>query len=142
MADRILKMPHVNRITISGNVAREPELRYTPKGVPVLKYAIGFTRYYQKDDQWEQDSGFINITTFGKAAERQSNQLHKGMPVLVEGYIRQNRYTDKNNIERNIIEIVSDRVYILEKRDMDDGYPEGYDPDANDSGPEDDKVPF
>ncbi|MCD6182440.1 MAG: single-stranded DNA-binding protein [Candidatus Cloacimonetes bacterium] len=110
-----LRFPRINVVIISGRLTRDVELRYLPNGTPVAKLPIAFDRSYQKDGQWMKESSYTDITVWGKRAEQCGEELHKGSPVLIEGYLRTRTYTDSNNQNRKITEIVSNKVSFLER---------------------------
>jgi len=119
-----LRFPNINSITISGRLTRDVELRYLQNGTPVAKLSIAFNRNYQKNGEWQQETGYIDIVVWSKRGEQCAEYLHKGSPVLVEGYLRTNSYVDKNEQNRKVTEIVSSKVSFLEK--------ESYNTDSND----------
>lgn len=112
-----LKFPHVNTIIISGRLTRDVDLRYTPTGTPVANMSIAFDRNYQKNGEWVQDTSFMDVTVWSNLGERCATELHKGSPILIEGYLQTRTYTDRNNNNRKVAEIVARRVNFLEKSD-------------------------
>jgi single-strand DNA-binding protein len=124
------------------------ELHYTTSGTPVGKFCIAFDRCYQKDGEWQQETSFLDVVVWSKKAEKCSQELHKGSPVMVEGYIQTRIYTDKENQNRKVVEIVANRVHLLEKSpinmpDTQQSNEAGYKP-SSPSVPDitDDDVPF
>ena len=144
-----IRFPKLNSVILSGHLAREVELRYTPKGTPVAKFAIGFNRSYQNaEGNWIEESSFLDVRVWGKQSEICAEKLHKGSPVIVEGYISTSLFTDKENNQRKYVEIVASKVHILEKT-ASAGYEDSpYKPDNSpdvgqrDGGVTDDDVPF
>ena len=115
-----LRLPRVNTVILSGRLTREVELRYTPGGTPVAKLSLAFDRVYRDNSgEWQQESSFLDIVVWSKRAEQCAQELHKGSPVLIEGYIRTRTYTDKDQNNRKITEIVASRVNFLEKQTSD-----------------------
>ncbi len=110
-----LRLPRVNSIIISGRLTRDIELRYTPNGTPVAKLSLAFDRSYQKDGEWQQETSYIDIVVWSKRAEQCAEFLHKGSPILVEGYLKTRTYVDKDNQNRKITEIVANKVNFLER---------------------------
>ncbi|HHE37460.1 MAG TPA: single-stranded DNA-binding protein [Candidatus Cloacimonetes bacterium] len=113
-----LRFPRINSVVLSGRLTRDVELRYTPNGTPVAKLSLAFNRVYQKDGEWQEETGFIDVVVWSRRAEQCAEYLHKGSPVVVEGYIKTRTYQDKENQNRKITEIVSSRVHFLERTEI------------------------
>lgn len=101
-------MPSLNKTFLMGHLARDPELRVTPKGTQVCQFAIGINR------EWKTESGekqsevtFVDIEAWGRTAETISKYFVKGRPIFVEGRLKQDLWEDKNTHEkRSRIKIV------------------------------------
>lgn len=80
----------INRATISGNLTRDPELRVTASGMPVLGFgvAVNDRRKNNKTGEWEDYPNFIDCTMFGARTESVSKFLSKGSKVAIEGKLR------------------------------------------------------
>ena len=113
-----LRLPRINSVVLSGRLTRDVELRYIPNGTPVAKLSLAFNRVYQKDGEWQEETGFIDVVVWSRRAEQCAEYLHKGSPVVVEGYIKTRTYQDKENQNRKITEIVSSRVHFLERTEI------------------------
>jgi len=113
-----LRFPRINNITLSGRLTRDPELRYTPNGSPVVKIPIAFNKVYMLDGEWKEESYFIDVTAWNKLAETSAEKLKKGSPIIVEGTLRTRTYTNKENQNVKIVEINANRIHILEKSDF------------------------
>jgi single-strand DNA-binding protein len=114
-----LRFPNINSIIISGRLTRDVELRYLPNGTPVAKLSIAFNRNYQKNGEWQQETSYIDVVVWSKRGEQCAEYLHKGSPVLVEGYLRTHSYVDKNEQNRKVTEIIGGKVSFLEKESYD-----------------------
>ena len=110
-----LRFPKINTIIISGRLTRDVDLRYLPNGTPVAKLPIAFDRSYQKDGEWQQETSYIDIVVWSKRGEQCAEYLHKGSPVLIEGYLKTRSYVDNNNQNRKITEITAQKISFLEK---------------------------
>lgn len=111
-----LRLPRVNHVVLSGRLTRDVELRFTPNGTPVAKLSLAFDRSYQKDGEWQQETSYLDIVVWNKRGEQCAEFLHKGSPVLIEGYIKTRSYQDKDNNNRKVTEIVANKVSFLEKK--------------------------
>ena len=106
----------INRVVVSGNLTRNPELRATSGGTQVLGFGIAVNdrRRNQQTGEWEDYPNFIDCTMFGNRAEALSRILRKGMKVAVEGKLRYSSWEDKNGGgRRSKVEIVPDEVVLM-----------------------------
>src|ERR1035437_3419426 len=89
-------MTNFNKVIIAGNLTREPELRYTPKGTAVVKFRLAINRKWKAEDGTErEDVVFVDVNGFGVRAETISQYLKKGDPLLVEGRLKLDQWNDK-----------------------------------------------
>lgn len=103
----------INIAIVSGNVTRDPELRFTPSGQAVCSFGVATNRSIKKGDQWEEVPTFHNIVQWGKPAEFTANNLKKGSKVTVQGRIDNRSYDAKDGTKKYISEIVADSVISL-----------------------------
>lgn len=106
----------INRVVVSGNLTRDPELRATPGGTQVLGFgvAVNDRRRNQQTGEWEDYPNFIDCTMFGNRAEALSRILLKGMKVAIEGKLRYSSWEDKNGGgRRSKVEIIPDEVVLM-----------------------------
>lgn len=100
-------------ITIVGNLARDPELRFTPSGQAVASFGVAVNRRWQnkQTQEWEEQVSFIDVTAWGSLAENVSESLEKGARVLVTGRIEQQSWDDKDTgAKRSKLQLVADSV--------------------------------
>ena len=110
-------MASVNRVTLIGNLGKDPDLRYTPAGQPVTKFPIATSeRWKDKDGQFQQRTDWHNIVAWGRQAEVCKEYLKKGSPVYVEGRIQNRSYDDKDGNRKYITEIIANRIQMLGKK--------------------------
>lgn len=106
----------INRVVVSGNLTRDPELRATPGGTQVLGFgvAVNDRRRNQQTGEWKDYPNFIDCTMFGNRAEALSRILRKGMKVAIEGKLRYSSWEDKNGGgRRSKVEIIPDEVVLM-----------------------------
>lgn len=106
----------INRVVVSGNLTRDPELRAMPGGTQVLGFgvAVNDRRRNQQTGEWEDYPNFIDCTMFGNRAEALSRILHKGMKVAIEGKLRYSSWEDKNGGgRRSKIEVIVDEIELM-----------------------------
>ena len=105
---------NINRVIVTGNLTRDPELRSTGGGMAVcaLRIAVNGSR---KDEggNWVEEPNYFNVTIFGRQGETAAQYLTKGRGVAVDGRLRWREYTDKDGNKREAIEIVADTVQFL-----------------------------
>ena len=106
----------INRVIISGNLTREPEIKRTSGGMAILTFgvAVNDRRKNQQTGEWEDYANFIDCTMFGNRAESLSNYLTKGMKVAVEGKLRWSQW-EKDGQKRSKIEVIPDEVELMSK---------------------------
>jgi single-strand DNA-binding protein len=108
----------INRVLISGNLTRDPELRATATGMPVLGLgvAVNDRRRNQTTGEWEDCPNFIDCTLFGTRAEAVSRYLSKGSKVAIEGKLRWSQW-ERDGQKRSKIEVIVDEIEFLTARD-------------------------
>ena len=85
-----------NKVIIAGNLTKDPELRYTPKGTAVAKLGLAINRTWTGEDgKKNEETTFVEIDAWGKQAETISQYLKKGRPVLIEGRLKLDQWDDK-----------------------------------------------
>lgn len=104
-------MANINRVIISGRLTRDPELRQTAGGTPVLGMgvAVNDRRRNVQSGQWEDYTNFIDCTMFGARAESLSRILTKGMLVCIEGRLRWSQW-ERDGQKRSKIEVIVDEL--------------------------------
>jgi single-strand DNA-binding protein len=113
-------MASFNKVVLLGNLTRDPEMRYTPKGTPIAKFSLGINRVW-KDEAGEkrEDVTFVDCSTFGKSAETLEKYVKKGSPLLVEGRLEQDTWDDKETGQKRskISVVVESFQFVGGKRD-------------------------
>lgn len=122
----------INRVNITGNLTRDPELRSTAGGMAVLGFgvAVNDRRKNQQTGQWEDYPNFVDCAMFGNRAEALSRILRKGMKVAIEGKLRYSSWEDKNGGgRRSKLEVIPDEVELLSQNpNAQQGQPQQYAP--------------
>lgn len=117
----------INRVSISGNLTRDPEVRMTAGGTEVLSFgvAVNDRRKNPQTGEWEDYPNFVDCTMFGKRAESVSRCLSKGMKVAIDGKLRYSSW-ERDGQRRSKLEIIVEDIEFMqryEKRE-DDYYSE------------------
>lgn len=107
----------INRVNISGNLTRDPELRSTAGGTQVLTFgvAVNDRRRNPQSGEWEDVPNYIDCVVFGNRAEPLSRFLSKGMKVAIEGKLRWSSW-ERDGQKRSKIEVIVDEVEFLSQR--------------------------
>ena len=106
----------INRVVISGNLTRDPELRTTQGGMAVLGLgvAVNERRKNPQSGEWEDYPNFVDCTMFGKRAESVSHYLSKGSKVSIEGKLRYSSW-EKDGQKRHKLEVVIDEIEFMSR---------------------------
>ena len=107
----------INRVIISGNLTRDPELRSTAGGMPGVGVgvAVNDRRKNQQTGEWEDYPNFIDCTMFGARAEALSRYLNKGTKVSIEGKLRWSQW-EREGQKRSKIEVIVDELEFMSSR--------------------------
>ncbi len=103
----------LNRIILIGRLTRDPELRYTPQGVPVASFSLAVDRPFT-NAQGTREADFIDIVAWRKLGETVGNHLTKGRLVAVEGRLQIRSYDAQDGTKRKVSEVVADNVQFLD----------------------------
>ena len=106
-------MNNLNSVLIEGNLCRDPELRYTPKGTPTCTLVLASNRSYrdpERQGERTEEVSFIETTTWGKLAEVCHEHLAKGRGIRVVGRLKQERWEDTEGNARAKVVIVAEQV--------------------------------
>lgn len=112
---RLLIMASLNKVMLIGNLTRDPEVRYTPKGSAVCDMAIAVNRRFQTDSgERQEEVTYLDIVLWGKTAELAGQYLAKGRSVFIEGRLQMDTWEDKNTGQkRSKIRVVAENMQFL-----------------------------
>lgn len=99
----------MNKVILMGRLVADPEFSMTQSNMAICHIRIAVDRSYTKAGE-ERQSDFFRITCFGKTAEHVNRYFAKGKPILVEGRIQNNNYTDNNGVQHYQDQIIADNV--------------------------------
>jgi single-strand DNA-binding protein len=109
-------MASFNRVILVGNLTRDPELRYIPSGTAVSEIGLAVNDRVKKNDQWVDETTFVDVTMWGRTAEVANEYLSKGAPVLIEGRLKLDTW-EKDGQKRSKLRVVCERMQMLGGRD-------------------------
>jgi single-strand DNA-binding protein len=126
-------MASVNKVILVGNCGRDPEVRYAPSGAAICNISVATSSRRKDKNSGEtiEDTQWHRVTFYDRLAEIAGEYLKKGRPVYVEGRLKYGKYTDKDGIERNTVDIVATEMQLLGGREGGGG---GYGDDAGGGG--------
>lgn len=109
----------INRVSISGNLTRDGELRTTPGGTDVLSLgvAVNDRAKNQQTGQWEDRPNFVDCVMFGNRAQSLAPYLSKGAKVAIEGKLRWSQW-EKDGAKRSKLEVIVDEIEFVGIRDQ------------------------
>ena len=112
-------MASANKVILMGNLTRDPEVRYTPKGSAVADIGLAINRYYTTDGgERREETTFVDITLWGRTAEIAGQYCKKGRPLYVEGRLQMDSWDDKQTGQkRSKLKVVADNIQLLGGRD-------------------------
>jgi single-strand DNA-binding protein len=153
-------MASYNKVLLLGNLTRDPEVRYTPKGTAVTDLGIAVNRQYTLDSgEKREEVTFVDVTFWGRTAEVAGEYLKKGRPVFIEGRLQLDTWDDKpTGQKRSKLKVMGEAMQMLGARqgggggDAPDEEPRGRSTGAARSSsppkggppaePDDDEIPF
>lgn len=112
-------MASLNKVMLIGNLTRDPEVRYTPKGTAVTDIGLAVNRVYSTDDgDKREETTFVDITLWGRQAEIAGQYMKKGRPIYVEGRLQLDTWDDKTSGQkRSKLKVVGDNFQFLGSKD-------------------------
>lgn len=134
---------NINRVVMSGNLTRDPELRHTQSGTPVCALRLANNTREKREGEWVDVPNYFDVTVWGNSGEACATHLVKGAPVFVDGRLKWSEYETRDGGKAQKVEIVADNVqFIGGKRDRDEA--SQYVPPVSDRGAPaaDDDIPF
>ena len=111
-------MANLNRVLLIGNLTRDPEVRYTPKGTAVADIGIAVNRVYSGEDgEKKEEVTFVDVTLWGRQAEVAQEYLKKGRQVFIEGRLQLDTWDDKQTGQkRSRLRVVAENMQMLGSR--------------------------
>ena len=110
---------NINRVVLTGNLTRDPELRNLPSGMAVcsLRIASNTRRKDQSSGEWVDKPNYFDVTVWGAQGENCAQYLQKGRPVAVDGRLEWREWQDRDGNKRQSVDIIADSVQFLGSRE-------------------------
>ncbi len=112
-------MANFNKVILAGNLTRDPELRYTPKGMAIAKITLAINRRWRDPatNEDREEVTFVDVDAFGKQAEVIAQYMKKGRPFLVEGRLKYDTWDDKQSGQkRSKLHVVLEAFSFIDSR--------------------------
>ena len=111
-------MASFNKVILIGNLTRDPEVRYTPKGTAVAEIGLAVNRVYTTDSgEKREEATFVDVTLWGRTAEIAGEYLKKGRPVFIEGRLQLDTWDDKTSGQkRSKLRVVAEGMQLIGSR--------------------------
>ncbi|HWL54619.1 MAG TPA: single-stranded DNA-binding protein [Chthoniobacteraceae bacterium] len=115
-------MANLNKVMLIGNLTRDPDVRYTPKGTAVAELGLAVNRRYTVDGEKREETTFVDITLWGRTAELAGQYLRKGRSIYIEGRLQFDTWDDKQTGQkRSKLRVIGDEMQFLGGRDGESG---------------------
>ncbi len=139
-------MANLNKVMLIGNLTRDPEIRYTPKGTAVAEFGLAINRTWTNEGgQKQEEVTFIDITLWSRIAELAQKHLTKGSSVYIEGRLHLESWDDKTTGQkRSKLKVVGESLQFISSRNPNSQAPKDTASSApdDDSAPEEQDIPF
>ena len=106
-------MAGLNKVTLIGNLGKDPEIRSTQSGTSVCNLRMGVTERRKEGDNWKDHTEWFSVVCFGKTAENAGRFLKKGRQVYVEGRLQTRSWEDKEGQTRYTTEVIANQLLFL-----------------------------
>jgi single-strand DNA-binding protein len=116
-------MASFNKVILAGNLTRDPELRYTPKGSAIAEFALAVSRTWKTESgETKEEVNFIDIEAWGRQGEVIAQYMRKGRPFLVEGRLKQDTWEDKDtHKKRSKLKVVLESFSFIDSKGTEAG---------------------
>jgi len=120
-------MANLNRVLLIGNLTRDPEVRYTPKGTAVADIGMAINRVFTSEDgERREEVTYVDVVLWARLAEIAGQYLKKGRPVFIEGRLQLDTWDDKQTGQkRSRMRVVAENLQLLGSRGESEGGPTG-----------------
>jgi single-strand DNA-binding protein len=116
-------MASFNKVILAGNLTRDPELRYLPKGTAVAQFTLAISHKWKTEaGESKEEVSFIDIEAFGRQGEVVAQYMRKGRPFLVEGRLKQDTWEDKSTQQkRSKLKVILEGFSFIDSKGTDAG---------------------
>ena len=120
-------MPNLNKVMLIGNLTRDPEVKFTPKGTAIAEIGLAINRTWKNESgEKQEETTFVDVTLWGRQAEIAKEYLTKGRPVYIEGRLQLDSWDDKQTGQkRSKLKVTGEQMQLLGARDGGSGGGDG-----------------
>ncbi len=112
----------LNKVMLIGNLGKDPEMKYTPSGMPVTTFSVAVSRSWRTPEgENREETEWFRVVAWQKLAETCNEYLRKGMRVYIEGRLQTRKWTDQQGQERYTTEVVANEMVMLTSREESGG---------------------
>jgi len=122
---------NINRVVLTGNLTRDPELRALPSGTSVCNLRVACNTRRKDGNEWVDKPNYFDVTVWGAQGENCANYLSKGRPVAIDGRLEWREWQDKEGNKRQSVDIVADSVQFLGSREGGEGNGQRFTPQTD-----------
>lgn len=137
---------NINRVVLTGNLTKDPELRHTGGGTAVCSLRLAVNTKRKEDGEWVDKPNYFDITVWGNQGEACAQYLERGSPVAVDGRLEWREWETNDGSKRQAVEVIADSVQFLRSGDSEGGNGRArgdFVPAGSGGGaPPDDDIPF
>lgn len=130
-------MTIANSCRFLGRLGQDPDLQYTPGGTELVKLGLAVNGRRKVDDEWVDDTTWVNLTAFGRAAENIAQYSNKGDMLLIEAQYQKHKYTDNEGNEKTGHDFIVREWQVVSRVDR-----EGVSEDTVEEEADEDVLPF
>jgi single-strand DNA-binding protein len=118
-------MANFNKVIIAGNLTRDPEMRYTPKGTAIASFGVAINRKWKSETgESKEEVTFVDVEAWDRQGEVIAQYFKKGRPILVEGRLKLDQWEDKNTHQKQSrLKVRLESFSFLDTKSSDTGMP-------------------
>ena len=141
-------MPALNQVMLMGNLTRDPELRHVGSNqTAVCEFGMAINERYKKNDEWHEETLFVDVVAWGRQAEIMAEYCSKGRCVFVEGRLKLEKWEAEDGSPRQKLRVTANKIQFMSSKEEKEIIPEskGKKPSGKtkkESAPVDDDIPF
>lgn len=106
-------MTDVNSVVLVGRLVKDVEVRYSKNGNAVAAFTVATARAEKHNDQWQDVTSFFDVNMFGSVVEKIKPYLVKGKQVVINGYLKQEKWQDKQGNNRYSIKVIAENLQLM-----------------------------
>ena len=116
-------MNDMNNVLLTGRLTQDAALKYTPQGTAVVSFSLAVNKSWKdkSSGEWKEEVSYFDASYFGKQAEDMAREMQKGVSVIVQGYLKQDRWTDREGKSRSTLKLILDDVRLLREKERKGG---------------------